>query len=98
MSYSVKQVRHKMSQKKKGASKEQSKIRVLAIERMLDEGRMITAQEIQRKLDLQYDMHASLKTIYDDLCAIDRFIPLEAKHGVGGGYKKCNFREAEDGA
>ena len=96
MSYSVKQVRHKMSQKQKGASKEQCKIRVLAIERMLDEGRKITAKEIQRRLCLQYDIQVSLKTIYDDISAIDRFIPMEVTTGFGGCYKKCDFREVKD--
>lgn len=86
-------VRDKVSQRNKGASKEQSKARVLAIERMLDEGHRITAREIQSRLKLRYDMKVSLKTIYDDLCVIDRFIPLEVKTGFGGGYKRHYFRE-----
>ena len=97
MGGNVKQVRHLISQRKKGYTKEQAKIRVLAIERMLDEGRLITAKEIQQRLDLHYDMKPSLKTIYDDICAIDRFIPIEVKTGFGGGYKKRDFREEEDG-
>ena len=86
-------VRDKVAQRNKGASKEQAKSRVLAIERMLDEGHRITAREIQSRLKLRYDMKVSLKTIYDDLCVIDRFIPLEVKTGFGGGYKRHDFRE-----
>jgi predicted DNA-binding transcriptional regulator YafY len=86
-------VRDRVDQRKKGFSKELAKIRVLAIERILDEGRRITAKEIQQRLDLQYDMQASLKTIYDDIFAIERFIPLDVKTGFGGGYKKCDLRE-----
>lgn len=97
MSGNVKQVRHLISQRQKGASKEQSKIRVLAIERMLSYDHRITAKEIKSRLDLQYDMQVSLKTIYDDICAINRIIPIDIKTGYGGGYKKCDFREAEDG-
>lgn len=93
----VRLVRDKVDQRRKGASKEQSKIRVLAVERMLSFDRMVTVKEIQRRLELQYDMHATPKTIYDDLYAIDRFIPLEVVTGCGGGFKKCDFREAEDG-
>ena len=93
MSYSVKQVRHKMNQKQKAASKEQSKIRVLAVERMLSYDRIITAKEIKSRLDLQYDIQVNIKTIYDDIYAINRFIPIEVKTGYGGGYKKCDFRE-----
>lgn len=66
---------------------------MLAIERMLDEGRRITAKEIQQRLDLHYDMQTSIKTIYDDIFAIERFIPLDVKTGFGGGYKKRDFRE-----
>lgn len=86
-------VRDKVDQRKKGASKEQSKIRVLAIERMLDEGRRITAQEIQQRLDRQYDIQVSCLTIYRDICAIDRFIPIEVTTGFGGGFKKYDVME-----
>lgn len=97
MSYSVKQVRHKMNQKQKAASKEQCKIRVLAIERMLSYDRRITVKEIQRRLDLQYDIQVSKRTLYSDLYAIDRFVPLDVTTGYGGGYKKRDFKEEEDG-
>jgi predicted DNA-binding transcriptional regulator YafY len=77
--------------RQKGLSKEQSKIRVLAIERMVTEGQKITAAEIRNRLWMQYDMQVSLATIYSDLRAIDKFIPLEANNGHGGGYKKFDF-------
>ena len=80
--------REKVDQRNKGASREQSKIRVLAIERMLDEGKKITAKEIQQRLDLRYDIQETLLTIYRDICAIDRFMPIEVTHGYGGGFKK----------
>lgn len=85
-------------QRKKALSKEQCKIRVLAIERMLSEGRKITATEIQRRLDLQYDIQVNRRTIYSDIYAIDRFMPIEVVTGRNGGYKKCNLlEEMEDG-
>lgn len=77
----------------RAASKEQSKIRVLAIERMLAEGRKITARDIQSRLDLHYDIQVDRKTIYSDISAIDRFIPIEVIGGRYGGYKKYNFEE-----
>lgn len=80
--------REKVDQRNKGASREQSKIRVLAIERMLDEGKKITAKEIQQRLDLKYDIQVTPLTIYRDICAIDRFMPIEVTHGYGGGFKK----------
>ena len=85
----VRLVREKVDQRNKGASKEQCKIRVLAIERMLQEGRKITAGEIQKRLELQYDIRVSQKTIYNDIYAVDRFIPIECTNGFGGGFKKC---------
>ena len=86
-------VRDMVNQRNKGASKENSKIRVLAIERMLEEGHRITAQEIQQRLELQYDMQVTRKTIYDDIYAIDRFIPLDVHNGYGGGFKKRELLE-----
>ena len=86
-------VRGMVDQRKKGYSKELAKIRVLAIERILSCGRRITAKEIQSILDLKYDIQASVKSIYDDLIAIDRFMPLDVKTGYGGGYKKIDIRE-----
>ncbi len=76
-----------MDQRQKALSKEQSKIRVLAIERMLMEGKRVTASEIQRRLDLLYDIQVDRKTIYTDIYAIDRFIPIEVSTGSNGGYK-----------
>ena len=84
-----------LNQRQKGASKEHSKLRVLAIERMIDEGRQITIKEIQKRLEMQYDMRATAKTIRMDLMAIDRFIPIEIIHGVHGGFKKYNGLEDE---
>ena len=84
----VRLVRDKVDQRNKGASKEQCKIRVLAIERMLNEGHRITAKEIQSRLDTQYDIQTITVTIYRDICAIDRFMPIEVTTGFDGGFKK----------
>jgi hypothetical protein len=86
-------VRDRVDQRKKGFSKELSKIRVLAVERTLSYDRRITAKQIKRILDQKYDIQASTKSIYDDLIAIDRFVPLDVKSGYGGGYKMIDLRE-----
>ena len=74
------------------------KIRILAVAKMLSEGRRINSSEILRRLDLQYDIQADRKTIYSDICAIDRFMPIDLIPGRCGGYKKFDVMEAlEDG-
>lgn len=87
---------HDLNQRQKGASKEQAKIRVLLIEKMLRYDRRITTKEIQDILDSKYDMQVSRPTLFRDLAAIDKVVPLDVTTGYGGGYKKCDFREEED--
>ena len=86
-----------LNQRQKGASKEQGKIRVLLIEKMLRYDCRITTKEIQNRLDREYDMQVSRRTLRQDLVAIDRVVPLDVTRGYGGGFKKYDFREAEDG-
>lgn len=62
-------------------------MRILAIERMLSTEKYITAPEIVRRLNLKYDLQCDKKTVYNDLYAIDRFIPLEIKIGKNGGFR-----------
>lgn len=64
------------------------KIRILAVAKMLNEGRRMTSTDILRRLDLQYDIQVDRKTIYDDICAIDKFVPINVKGGRNGGYQK----------
>ena len=79
------------SKRQRALSHEQSKVRVLAIARMLDEGRRITSNEILGRLAAQYGITADRKTIYSDICAIDRIMPIDVKTGKNGGYMKWNF-------
>lgn len=63
------------------------RMRILAIERMLSKERYITAPEIVRRLDLEYDIQCNRKVVYNDMYAIDRFLPLEMKPGKNGGFR-----------
>ena len=63
------------------------RMRILAIERMLSEDRYITAPEIVKKLDLEYDIQCQRQVVYNDMYAIDRFVPLEMKVGKNGGFR-----------
>lgn len=72
--------------------REYTKIRLLAIERMVDEGENIRMDEIQDRLEAEYGINASRPAIYSDLLAIEKFIPLESKTGPNGGYKKMEVK------
>ncbi len=76
-----------------GAHKEESKIRLIAVAKMVNEGRKVTSKEIMRRLELQYDIQADRKTIYSDIAAIDRFIPIQVMTGKKGGFKKWRFED-----
>ena len=78
------------NQRQKAAGKEQGKIRVLAIERILNDGQKQTEKDILRILYLRYGIYADRKTIYEDICAIDRFMPIRHIHGRKGGFIKHN--------
>ena len=80
-----------MNQRQKAASKEQGKVRILAIAFMLNEGRLISSTDILRRLDLQYDIQVDRKTIYSDIQAIDKLIPIDVIPGKGGGFIKSNL-------
>ena len=69
-----------------------NKVRLLAIERMVDEGKKIKIAEIQDRLESEYGIYATRPTIYYDLLAIEKFIPLESKTGPNGGYKKMEVK------
>ena len=63
------------------------KIRILAVERILLRGERVTTSQIMRELDLKYDIQVDRKTIYSDIYAINRFIPIQSDPGKYGGHK-----------
>ena len=70
--------------------KEDSKIRVIAVYRILQRGRRVTSTDILRELELYYGITCDRKTLYSDIAAIDRFIPIDIQVGRGGGYCVCD--------
>ena len=67
------------------------RMRILAIERMLREDRYINALEVVERLDRIYDIQCNRETVYKDMYAIDRFIPLEMKPGRNGGFRRMKI-------
>lgn len=66
------------------------KVRILAIERILKVGEFITAAEILNELEGRFGITADRKTIYDDIQAISKIIPVESSGGRYGGFKLLN--------
>lgn len=72
------------------ANSYQSKVRLIAVYRILLRGRKVTSQDILRELDLRYDINCDRKTLCSDIAAIDRFTPIDIQAGRNGGYCLCD--------
>ena len=77
-----------------GGNKCDTKIRVLLVAKMLNEGGMLSASNIASRLEAGYGIKADRKTIMSDVRAIDRVLPLQSACGRNGGYKKYNILDA----
>ena len=74
--------------KKADLGRQHSKVRVLAVAKMMNEGNKLTVDDIRDRLELEYGIEASRVVVYSDLLAVEKFIPLESKTGPNGGYQK----------
>ena len=68
-------------------------IRVLAIERMLANGRRMNLKEIQQELEQKYEIHANKDTIREDIYTLNMFVPIESYRGHNGGYQRVDVLE-----
>lgn len=64
------------------AKKSDIKYRILALERIFRKRKCVTTTEIQRMLELEYDISVERKTVYDDIAVLTRFLPIDV---VGSG-------------
>lgn len=62
--------------------REGGKERILAVERMFQTGKPLTAPKIIEKLYLEYDIKVDRKTIYDDIAVLTRYMMIE-QYGAG---------------
>mgnify|MGYP002512212609 CR=1 FL=1 len=72
----------------KMAKRDDSKIRLIAVYRMMENGEKLTSTQIINRLKSQFDIEVDRRTIYSDLMAINRFIPLRTEYGCNGGAQK----------
>jgi predicted DNA-binding transcriptional regulator YafY len=64
---------------------------------MLLEGKRITTRQIIDRLKRHYGFKANRKTIYDDIAAINRIMPVKVIPGRNGGYIKWDvLQEIEE--
>lgn len=66
--------------------RDDSKIRLLAVERILQRGQKVSVSQIRNELERKYGITCDRKTIFNDIMAIDRFMPVEGIIGQNGGY------------
>jgi hypothetical protein len=62
-------------------SRESSRFRILAIERILLDYKEISTRRIIDILDKRLDIKCDRKTIYQDMVVINRFIPVDVSYG-----------------
>jgi hypothetical protein len=79
-------------------NKESGKIRVITIYRELLKKKKVTASQIIGLLERRYGVTYDRKTIYSDIAAINRVVPIRTTYGKNGGYILWDvLGEAEDG-
>ena len=77
---------------------ENSRVRVIAVYRILQRGRKVTTAQIMRELETRYGITCNRQTICDDVSAINLFIPIETTYGCYGGYQVVDvIGRCEDG-
>ena len=60
-----------------GGSKTYTKERLLAIERMFMTRKPLTVKQIIEKLDLEYDIRANRRAVYDDIAVLTMFMNID---------------------
>ena len=77
---------------------ENSRMRIIAVYRILQRGGKVTSAQIRRELETRYGITCQRQTICDDILAINRFIPVETTYGCYGGYQIVDvIGRCEDG-
>lgn len=64
-------------------TRDNTKRRLLAVERMFQSGRPLTVQQILSKLDVEYDIKAKRQTIASDIQELTMFMPISVCRGKG---------------
>lgn len=66
--------------------RENGKVRIILVYRMLQMGKRMTSAQIIEELQRRHGILVDRKTIYNDIAAIDRVTPIKVRSGRGGGY------------
>lgn len=74
-------------------NKENSKIKMLAIERMFQTKRHLSMRDIIDTLERRYDIKADRRTVYDDIACLTMFMNIQTEGG--GRYLRYYLAEME---
>ena len=56
-----------------------TKIRILEVERLFQRNKRLTVPQIKRILSYKYDFETDRKTLYDDIATLTRFMNIEVE-------------------
>ena len=56
-----------------------TKTRILAVERLFQRKKRLTVPQIKRILEIEYDLETDRKTLYDDIATLTRFMNIEVE-------------------
>ena len=63
-----------------------TKLRVLAVYMIIMRNQKVTTRRILAELERKYGITVDRKTIYTDISALDRLVPIKIEAGRNGGY------------
>ena len=66
-------------------NKELTKLRVLAVYMIIMRNQKVTTRRILAELERKYGITVDRKTIYSDISAINRLVPIKIEAGRNGG-------------
>ncbi len=56
-----------------------TKIRILEVERLFQKKKRLTVPQIKRILEIEYDLETDRKTLYDDIATLTRFMNIQVE-------------------
>ena len=78
--------------KRMAKSREMGKARIALFTILLGTGRKFTSKQLQEIARNRLGVYVDRKTIFGDMAAISRIVPIESMAGRYGGYQRLDVR------